>query len=446
MNKLLRLTLALICAVTCCGCNDDNKNPFIGTDNYISNWNVVLGEEHYAVSIAGNEITLTVPEGTDLSGAEHHMVICEHATIAPDPSTVTSWDSEQIFTVTSYTGEEREYKFNVRYSAISVSGGFTLNTQAEVDAFANSNASVIDGVVNIATQASEDTIKNLHALSKITEISGILTLGSYYYGEDLQGLDHIQSLGGLVIHAGGSGQLSSIELKNLRKIDNHFNMPNHTYEKIELPYLETVNGNVSIRATASLNLNSLKYVGGTLDFLMADEVTRIEFPSLEHAMTINSKSEKLEYAHFPELSSCQAITSKDSKNLSLSIPKLNELSGELNIKTEDYAALLGGLNKIGRLVINNAITDLDLTGKEIGTLEFEFRINSSLCTITNGTDSFHGNFITTAGFPNFGDIKHIYGDVSICQKGVMTIEGIEEIEGTLHLKAGSVPQMSLINI
>lgn len=443
MKKLYYLTIALVCAVAFCGCNDDDENPFVGTDNYISSWGVVLGEENYAASIAGNEITLTVPDGTDLSGAKHQVSICEHATLAPDPNTIESWDSEQTFTVTSFTGEKREYKFNIRYSAISVSGGFMLNTQAEVDAFANSNVSVIDGVVKIATESSEDTIKNLHALSKITEINGILTIGSFYSGEDLQGLDNIQTLGGLVISTGGDhSQLSSIELKNLRKINNYFNiLYSNKFEKIELPYLETVNGDISIRngITASLNLNSLKYIGGTFDFSMADEATRIEFPSLEHAMSIDVKSKMLEYASFPELSSCQDISS-DSKNLSLSIPKLSELSGKLDIKTENYAVLLGGLNKVGHLVIKNAINNLDLTGKEIGTLEFGARISSSSCTITNGTDSFHGNLITTAGFPNFGDIKHIYGDVSICQKGVMTIEGIEGIEGSLKLKAGLSPQ------
>ena len=445
MKKLYSLTIALLCAVAFCGCNDDDDNPFVGTDNYISGWNVILGEETHAASIAGNEITLTVPDGTDLSGAKHEVSICEHATIAPDPNEITSWNLEQTFTVTSYTGEKREYNFNIRYSAISASGSVILNTQAEVDAFADSNVTVIDGVVYIATEASNEPVKNLHALSKITGINGTLTIGEYYEGEDLKGLDHIQFLGGLDIQSDDE-VLSSIEMENLRKVGNHINIAGK-YEKVQFPYLETVYGNVLIGSanyssyqTTSLNLNSLKYVGNTFEFRMQDDVTQVEFPSLEHVVEIRSSSANLELVSFPQLTNCQTIVFNKSKNMSLAIPQVSELPGKLDIITTDYATLLKGLKKIGLLVINNEISDLDLTGIEVETLQFAARLNSSLCSITNGTDSFHGNLITTAGFPKFGDIKHIYGDVSVCKKGVMTIEGIEEIDGTLKLQYGLPPQ------
>lgn len=60
MKKLYYLIVALFCAVAFCGCNDDDENPFVGTDNYISSPDVVLGEENYAALIVGNEIILTL--------------------------------------------------------------------------------------------------------------------------------------------------------------------------------------------------------------------------------------------------------------------------------------------------------------------------------------------------------------------------------------------------
>lgn len=71
--------------------------------------------------------------------------------------------------------------------------------------------------------------------------------------------------------------------------------------------------------------------------------------------------------------------------MSLAIPHVSELPGKLDIITTDYATLLKGLKKIGLLVINNEISDLDLTGIEVETLQFAARLNSSLCSITNGT-------------------------------------------------------------
>lgn len=442
------LSVALFCMLALCACSNDDDNPFVGTDNFILSWDVVVGDDTYSASIVGNKITLTVPDGTDLSEAKNEVSLCEHATISPDPNTITSWGQEQTFTVTSYAGEKREYIFNIQYSAISTSGTMFLNTQAEVDAFADSGVSVIDGVVYIATTDSKDPVISLNALSKITEITGTLFIGNYYQGDNLEGLNNLQLVGGLEIQNDGE-LLKTIELKSLRKVGNDLKLTYKidalSYDKVEFPYLETVYGDILLGTEtrieiASLNLNSLRYVGNTFLFNLTDDVTQIEFPSLEHVVKITTYSTNLNYVSFPQLTSCQSIIFEESKELNINIPKVSELSGELNICPTDYATLLRGLKKIGHLYINYEISSLDLTGIEVETLEFYGRTNSSSCTITNGTDSFHGNLITNVGFPELGNIKYIYGDVTLRKKGDMTIEGIEVIDGVLRLAENLPPQ------
>ena len=239
------LSVALFCMFALCACSNDDDNPFVGTDNFILSWDVVVGDDTYSASIVGNKITLTVPDGTDLSEAKNEVTLCEHATISPDPNTITSWEQEQTFTVTSYAGEKREYIFNIQYSAISTSGTIFLNTQAEVDAFADFGVSVIDGVVYIATTDSKDPVINLNALSKITEITGSLFIGKYYQGDNLEGLNNLQLVGGLEIQNDGE-LLKTIELKSLRKVGNDikltYKIDAPSYDKVEFPYLETVYG------------------------------------------------------------------------------------------------------------------------------------------------------------------------------------------------------------
>ena len=83
-----------------------------------------------------------------------------------------------------------------------------------------------------------------------------------------------------------------------------------SYDKVEFPYLETVYGDILLGTgtrieIASLNLNSLRYVGNTFLFNLTDDVTQIEFPSLEHVVKMTANFTNLNYVSFPQLTSCQ---------------------------------------------------------------------------------------------------------------------------------------------
>lgn len=430
MKKLYSLTIALLCAVAFCGCNDDDDNPFVGTDNYISSWNVILGEETHAASIAGNEITLTVPDGTDLSGAKHEVSICEHATIAPDPNTITSWNSEQTFTVTSYTGEKREYNFNIRYSAISVSGGITLNTQAEVDAYADSDVSVIDGVLRIAVAASEDPIENVDALSKITEITGALIVGAEYKGSDLKGFTNLQSVGSLEV-----SRFNVIEFNNLKSVKN--NLKVSAYESISLPYLEMVGGDFYVMSP-NFNFNSLKYIGNACTI---DYCNIMDFPSLQYVgdgIDVDYGGDQLTAVNLPELTECKSLTLPVSAVLdNLVAPKLTELSGELSVNMKSgFEDFLAQFTKIGKLKVLMENVNLDLSKMSLQTLTFSDKIVATGCSIITGSDEMNFDLDVPVGKPDMTGIKKINGNVTLRQKGILVLDGIEEIHGTFTIEDG----------
>lgn len=443
MRNLYHLTIVLICAVAFCGCNDDDENPFVGTDNYISSWDVVLGEENYAASIAGNEITLTVPDGTDLSGAKHQVSICEHAILAPDPNTIESWDSEQTFTVTSFTGEKREYKFNIRYSAISVSGGITLNSQSEVDAYASSKVSVIDGVLRIAVKASDDPIENVDALSGITEITGGLIIGKEYKGENIIGFPNLQSVGSLNIKY--ADIVNNIELNGLKSIkgdvviSNNEPLSTDIVESISCPYLEMVGGDISV-SSQKYNFNSLKHIGNTCTIQNA---VIIDFPSLQHVGG-EIKMEKvtnLKTVNLPELTECESLSipvgAKDAVLDNVSVPKLTEVPGRLCVyMPTGFEEFLAQFTKIGTLEVWTENVRLDLSKIELQHLTFSDNIVATGCSIITGSDEMNFDLDVPVGMPDMTGIKKINGDVTLHQKGILVLDGIEEIHGTFNIEDG----------
>ena len=195
--KTLLLVLCTGCIFAACS-DDDDENPFTGVDNNFLSFSLESNENVWKATIIDNEITVTVPEGTSLDGAQASYTLSEQATVNPNPSSVTTWGEEQQFTVTSYNGTTRTYKYTVRYSAVSEIGTFILNSQADVDAFANHHVTVIEGSLSIATvENTEDPVINLNGLAKITEVMDDITIGQYYKGENLAGLAKLEKVGSI---------------------------------------------------------------------------------------------------------------------------------------------------------------------------------------------------------------------------------------------------------
>ena len=90
----------------------------------------------YTADITDNTVTITVPYTVSLNNAEVEFKYTTSATIIPDPETVTDWDNERTFRVTSYNGDAREYTYKVVKSEIESDGDVELKTTEEVASFA----------------------------------------------------------------------------------------------------------------------------------------------------------------------------------------------------------------------------------------------------------------------------------------------------------------------
>ena len=111
------------------GCSDDNPTdpiPEDADDNFITSVVLTVGDNSYAAEIAGNDITVTVPYNVSLDGATAEFEYTPSATIMPDPSTITAWDTERQFRVTSYNGETNDYKYLDVKDDIREEGDVTL--------------------------------------------------------------------------------------------------------------------------------------------------------------------------------------------------------------------------------------------------------------------------------------------------------------------------------
>lgn len=85
----------------------------------------------------------------------------------PHPATVTDWESERQFLVTSYNKTDRAYLYSVEYADVVSAGNVTLNTQREVTNFGQTGISVIDGNLAVGTRRSDDPVKTLDGLERL---------------------------------------------------------------------------------------------------------------------------------------------------------------------------------------------------------------------------------------------------------------------------------------
>ena len=100
--SLILVTFSLLIA----GCSDDDKMPADADDNFITALTLTKEGKSYDAVIEGNDIVMTVPYTVDLNGATASMVYTPSAKILPNPQTVTDWENEMIFRVTSFNGKE----------------------------------------------------------------------------------------------------------------------------------------------------------------------------------------------------------------------------------------------------------------------------------------------------------------------------------------------------
>ena len=147
---------------------NDEIIPEDADENFITSVVMTVDGKSYTADITDNTVTITVPYTVSLNNAEVEFKYTTSATIIPDPETVTDWDNERTFRVTSYNGDAREYTYKVVKSEIESDGDVELKTTEEVASFAATKTTVVKGNLIIGSDAEE--------AEKITDISALASL------------------------------------------------------------------------------------------------------------------------------------------------------------------------------------------------------------------------------------------------------------------------------
>ena len=461
--KTLLLVLCTGCIFAACS-DDDDENPFTGVDNNFLSFSLESNENVWKATIIDNEITVTVPEGTSLDGAQASYTLSEQATVNPNPSSVTAWGEEQRFTVTSYNGTTRTYKYTVRYSAVSEIGTFILNSQADVDAFADHHVTVIEGSLSIATvENTEDPVINLNGLAKITEVMDDITIGQYYKGENLAGLAKLEKVGSISMRDNSS--LIEFALPNLLSIRGELIIANPTENNItsiKCPQLTTILKQCKIQAPnlKSLNLNSLESIPGKGDnsdgdgtFSLYDsQLVSLDLPVLEQVgkkFTLSSASKghpELTQINLPELTSCKEVSIKDADKLeTISLSKLSTLSSFSINSCAKFSKLnetIAPFNMETLSVLRcPSVTELDASQKDINYISITYVDNKFVLKGKKemGSYAFTGYQLPkTEGISTFAsltvttpltnveipDIKQVTGELSFQATANVTLESV----------------------
>ncbi len=352
MKKIWSLILVTF-SLFIMGCSDDDKMPADADDNFITALTLTKDGKSYDAVIEGNDIVMSVPYTVDLNGATASMVYTPSAKILPNPQTVTDWDSEMIFRVTSFNGKVNEYTYKVIKSEIESDGDVVLKSQADVDAFAETKVSVIKGNLVIGDNAENAAaINNLEALSGVKEITGSLQILNNYKGEALDGLAFTK-VGCIQF---GTKETPSpctdtyrFRLKLLQEISGNLELNNNAVQFVEFDNLTKVGGEIYIKddAIATFSCPKLAEVGGDLD--MSDNsvvnlqygtsdikdtpLTQLEFPALESVsgkFSINMPSDNFQSLKLPKLQTAGEIDIFVGwKFKTLEIPEISEVNGDL---------------------------------------------------------------------------------------------------------------------
>lgn len=309
IDKLITFLLyvSFLPLIASCGDNDD----FSGTDNYVTSFVVQKGGVGYAATIVGNNINITVPTNVSLNGATAVCQTSEYATVSPDPTTITDWDSAQKIIVTSQNNTVRTYNYTVTKSDISDKGVVVLRTQAEVKAFAEKNVAILDGSLmigeNTATDVT-DSIKDLSALSSLKQITGTLSINNSFAGKSLKGLNNLTRVSNIYIGTSTAASgIDSIDVElpqlttaseiiinyhkaksiSLPKLDNVYSLSinSNSVSNITLSALRQVYGNMTLTGSSkkinSIEMNTLATINGTLSISQFSELTKLSMTGLK---------------------------------------------------------------------------------------------------------------------------------------------------------------------
>lgn len=408
MKKFFNLWAVIACLVFASCENDDPIIPADADDNFVTNVTMTVDGTSYSAVIENNTITITVPYTVSLNNAEVVFEYTPSATIMPDPTTITDWDTERTFRVTSYNGEANEYAYKVIKDDIRHEGNVELKTASDVIKFAETSTTIIKGNLIIGSDAENaEAISDISALSILKEVEGLIIIKNSYTGQDLTGLENITTIGGLQI---GTNETYAI---------------NPNMHMISMKSLNTVTNDIIIRNNliSFIKFDNLTRIGGNV-VIASSTLQTFEFPLLQ---TIGAKLD------------IQGTTDDENAGgeiVSIEIPELTTINGELNI------------NNLANLTSIKLPKLTEVGSINFATLPVIFEtLTLTELQIVNGDMFVKSQYVVGDAFTSSGNTKMLNIDgleLLTVVKGTLTISQFEELE-TLP-SFGKLAQLGGINL
>ena len=339
--KLKQIFIAFLSVIALYSCSEKEDIPADADDNFITKVTVSVAGETYSAVIASDTITVTVPYTVSLNGASATVEFTPSAKIMPDPATITDWDTERTFRVTSFNGQTRDYTYLVIKDEIRSKGNVELKTPAEIVSFAATGTSIIKGDLVIGSDSDDaEKIKDISALGMLKEIEGNIIIRNSYTGGTLTGLDNITKIGGLSIgseeNPAANETLEMVSMTKLNEVTGNIHVYNNGVKFVQFDLLKAIEGDfvISSSTLTTLQIPELINVGGALNIFGMGKgaISTLVFPKVQtvkNSLSINEIS-TLKSISFPELIETGSInfSSLPIEFEKLSMPKLSVVNGD----------------------------------------------------------------------------------------------------------------------
>lgn len=480
MKKIkFNLLFSFFFCILAVGCSDKDEIPVDADDNFITSVILSVNDKTYEAVIENNTITVTVPYTVSLDGAKASFAYTTSAKIFPDPASITDWNTERTFRVTSYNGAINDYTYIVVKDEIRSDGNVELKTPLEVATFIESGVTIIKGDLIIGSNAENaEIINDITGLSILKEVEGNIIIKNSFTGGTLTGLDNITSIGGLLIGSEENPlQDTSLEMISMSKIKNvtgDIQIYGSGASIIEFKELEKVNGNVIFNENTKLTQISLPVLKetGSLEFkVLPREFSTILVPDI---VTVNGNlSIESIYGEVETAGMRFFMGNTELKSIE-GFDKLTLVNGVLSIQNFDVLEKLPplqGLNQLGGVFLrhlaliesldiinvsfissllshpcitieycnkfNNLKTKEDLTDVDVRILSLNTAVKTNFTKINN--------FIYQANIDTFEtSIQSIMGNLSIIQivgqssTNTIDLSGINSIPGYLLITGSGI--------
>ncbi|MFV0505434.1 MAG: hypothetical protein ACK5L5_01800 [Bacteroidales bacterium] len=326
IKKVALLSMALI-SYFIIGCSTGpDESEFISNDNAIVSFRLNADSEWMPVEVYQDSLIFQSPGGFKFTDVRADYVLTDNSTISPDPDSIKDWSVQLEFTLTAPDGiTTRNYIYKPRINNDGVEGFYSLNSQADVDAFTTKKLTKVFGISINGTK--ENPITDLSALNTLKVVEFQLNINNFQ-GKQLNGLNNLERVANLNI---SGDSLETLHLDALKEVNN-----------LTVGYYGTSAEPSKAPKLKAIYWNKLKVIHNSLIVSVLSLETFEGFSSLE-----SIGGEATIRAGAPTLLGLDKLNKV--YNLTLVLPNVISLEGLGNLTTIDRELRLSFLNKLRTL-------------------------------------------------------------------------------------------------